>query len=313
MRGSIRSPFEFLSMSTLDLFASILGTFVLITFVLLPFYLRQPALEAEVAEAEAEAAATVAELQLLHKQLTGTEGARAEAEAILLAAQRRLAAASAAVQQVQSAPEPPEAFPARKPGTLAIPPLDLVIVIDTTGSMRGELMELQAGLLGILRILHRLSPALAVGVVAYRDHGEEYLTRTFRLVHIDDRTLPDLLGFVRELRAAGGGDDPEAMEAGLAEAIKMQWRHGTMGRIVVLGDEAPHPADLQTALDLAARFRSAGALDHTVNAIYVGDEQDPARLFFERLASTGGGDFRMHRGEMIESMLLSVLGGIRKH
>jgi hypothetical protein len=45
----------------------------------------------------------------------------------------------------------------------------------------------------------------------------------------------------------------------------------------------------------------------------VNEEQDPARLFFERLASVGGGDFRMHRGEMIESVLLSVLGGIRKH
>ena len=45
MRSAVRSSFEFLSMSTLDLFASILGTFVLITFVLLPYYLRQPSLE----------------------------------------------------------------------------------------------------------------------------------------------------------------------------------------------------------------------------------------------------------------------------
>jgi hypothetical protein len=309
MRGGIRSPFEFLSMSTLDLFASMLGTFVLITFVLLPYYLRQPSLEADIAEAEAEAAATVAELRLLRERLTGEEGALTEAEAKLLAAQRRLAAASTA-QQAQPAPEPPEALPARKPGVLAIPPLDLVIVIDTTGSMRDELMELQAGLLGIIRVLHRLSPALAVGVVAYRDRGEEYLTRTFPLAPIDDRTLQDLLGFVQELRAAGGGDDPEAMEVGLAEAVKMRWRNKTMGRIVVLADEPPHPADLQTALDLAARFRSA---DHAVGAVYVGEEQDPARLFFERLASTGGGDFRQHRGEMIESILLSALGGVRKH
>jgi von Willebrand factor type A domain len=311
MRGGIRSPFEFLSMSTLDLFASMLGTFVLIAFVLLPYYLRQPALEADVAEAKSETAATVAELRLLRERLTGTQGARAEAEATLIAAQRRLAAAASAAQHVQSAPEPPEAFPARKPGAISIPPLDLVIVIDTTGSMRDDLMELQAAFLGIIRILHRLSPAFAVGVVAYRDYGEEYLTRTFPLVPIGDRALPELLSFLQELRAAGGGDPPEAMEVGLAEALKMPWRDRTMGRIVVVADEPPHPADLQTALDLAARFRSTP--QHAVGTVYVNEEQDPARLFFERLASAGGGDFRMHRGEMIESVLLSVLGGIRKH
>ena len=85
-----------------------------------------------------------------------------------------------------------------------------------------------------------------------------------------------------------------------------------MGRIVVIGDQPPHPADLQTALDLATRFRSADATDRTVGTVYAGEEEDPARLFFERLAATGGGDFRVHRGEMIESILLAALGDMRK-
>lgn len=43
-----------------------------------------------------------------------------------------------------------------------------------------------------------------------------------------------------------------------------------------------------------------------MSAIYTGDS--PAlRPFFEQLASAGGGDLSVHQGQMIESVLLSVL------
>ena len=95
MRSAMRSSFEFLSMSTLDLFASILGTFVLITFVLLPYYLRQPSLERDVAQAEAETSSLAAELRLQREKLSATQAARSEAERTLAAAQDRLASAKA--------------------------------------------------------------------------------------------------------------------------------------------------------------------------------------------------------------------------
>ena len=78
-RSAVRSSFEFLSMSTLDLFASILGTFVLITFVLLPYYLRQPSLERDIAQAEAETSALDADLRLYRDKLSATQAARSEA------------------------------------------------------------------------------------------------------------------------------------------------------------------------------------------------------------------------------------------
>jgi hypothetical protein len=308
MRSRVRNSFEFLSMSALDLFASALGVFVLISFVLLPFYLNQPTLDAAVTGARAEISTLSSTLALYREKLTATQASRQDAEASLAAAQRRLTAATAAVVQPKVAPDPVDIPPRRKPGTLAIPPLDLVIVIDTTGSMRDELRDLQFGLLGIIRILHRLSASLAVGVVAYRDRGEVYLTRTLPLARIDEGTLSKALAFVDGLRAEGGGDDPEAVEAGLAEAMKMAWRERTMGRLLLIGDQPPHAADLNAALDLAARFRSLDGFGRTVGAIYAGPEQKPERLFFERLAVAGGGDFRVHRGEMIESVLLSVLG-----
>lgn len=311
MRGGVRSPFEFLSMSTLDLFASMLGTFVLITFVLLPYYLRQPSLEADIAQAQAEASGSAGELQLYREKLAAAQGARMTAETTLVAAQRQLARAQTVSQPVAAAPEPPETVPAKKPGSLSIPDLDLVIVIDTTGSMRHELRELQSGLLGVIRVLHRLSPSLAVGVVAYRDRGEDYVTRSFPLTRIEDGTLRGILEFVADLKAEKGGDPPEAVDVALAEAAGLAWRNRVLGRILVIGDAPAHAPDWERSFALAAQFHTAAGPGRTVAAIYTGGESE-GLSFFERLAEAGGGDFRAHKGEMIESILLSVLKEAQK-
>jgi hypothetical protein len=312
MRSRVRNSFEFLSMSALDLFASALGVFVLVSFVLLPFYLKQPSLDAATTGAQAELAAIADELTFFRQKLTATQSARREAEATLADAQRRLAAASIPQPEPKATPVVAAPIPLPKPGSIAIPPLDLVLVIDTTGSMRDELREIQAGILAIVRILNRLSPSLAVGIVAYRDRGEEYVTLVHPLKRIDDRALKDVLAFVGGLSARGGEDDPEAVEVALAEAMKLAWRDRTMGRIVVIGDQPPRPAQLQSALDIAARFRSADPPGRALGAIYAGVDGHPAGSFFEQLAKAGGGDFRVHRGEMIESVLLSSLSGARR-
>jgi hypothetical protein len=313
VRASVRSSFEFLSMSTLDLFASMLGTFVLITFVLLPYYLREPSLEADIRQAEAEVSQTEDALRLAREKLVAAHATREKAEALLATAWQRLVVAQTPVPQPVAAPNPPEATRIRKPGAIAIPDLDLAIVIDTTGSMRREIRDLQSGLLGVIRILHRLSSSLAVSVIAYRDNGEAYVTRTFPLSRIDDGTLRGLLDFVSELRAEGGGDPPEAVDVALAEASRIAWRDRVLGRIIVIGDAPPHAQDWQRSFETITRFHASdrGNPGRTVGAIFTG--RDPnGRAFFERMAQAGSGDFRENKGELMESILLSVLKDTRK-
>ena len=172
---AVRASFEFLSMSTLDLFASMLGTFVLVTFVLLPYYLRQPSLEHDIAQAEAETSALAAELRLYREKLTGTQNARSEAERALAAAQQRLASAKALAAAQPAPRDVNKPAPSLLPSPFAIRDLDLVFVIDTTGSMRHEIADMQANLIGVINILNRLSSSPRIGVVAYKDRGEVYL------------------------------------------------------------------------------------------------------------------------------------------
>ena len=202
------ASFEFLSMSTLDLFASMLGTFVLVTFVLLPYYLRQPSLEQDIAQAEAETSALAAELRLYREKLTGTQNARSEAERALAAAQQRLASAKALAAAQPAPSDVKKPAPSSLPSPFAIRDLDLVFVIDTTGSMRQEIADMQANLIGVINILNRLSSSLRIGVVAYKDRGEVYLTRDFPLRPMEGAEVGQILDFVRSLEASGGGDDP---------------------------------------------------------------------------------------------------------
>jgi Mg-chelatase subunit ChlD len=307
MRSAMRSSFEFLSMSTLDLFASILGTFVLITFVLLPYYLRQPSLERDVAQAEAETSSLAAELRLYREKLSATQAARSEAERTLAAAQDRLAAATALAAAQPSPQDDKKPAPSPLPTPFAIRDLDLVFVIDTTGSMRHELADMQANLIGAINILNRLSSSLRIGVVAYKDRGEIYVTRDFPLEPMASAHVKQILDFVRGLEASGGGDDPEPVDLALKVAIDMPWRADAQGRIVVIGDALAR--DRQAALALATQFRNTtrqAELPRVISTIYAGDEPSSAR-FFEQMATAGGGEYSINQGHIIESVLLSII------
>jgi hypothetical protein len=307
MRSGVRSSFEFLSMSTLDLFASILGTFVLITFVLLPYYLRQPFLEHDIAQAQAETSALAAEMRLYREKLTATRTARSEAEDALAAAQHRLASAKALAAAQPSQTDEKKPAPSPLPTPFAIRDLDLVFVIDTTGSMRHELADMQANLIGVINILNRLSSSLRIGIVAYKDRGEIYLTRDFPLRPMEGAEVRQILDFVRGLEASGGGDDPEPVELALKVAIDMPWRADAQGRIIVIGDALSR--DRQTTLDLARQFKNRtqqAELPRVVSTIYAGDEPASAR-FFGQIATAGGGEYSVNQGQIIESVLLSII------
>ena len=122
-----------------------------------------------------------------------------------------------------------------------------MFVVDTTGSMRRELADLQANLVGIIRMLSRLASSLRIGFVAFKDRGEVYLTKVYPLERMNDAHAAELVGFVNGLSAEGGGDDPEPVDEALKAALAMPWRADAQGRIIVIGDApcacAPARAD----------------------------------------------------------------------
>jgi hypothetical protein len=309
-----------LSISALDLFASALGVFVLIAVILFPYYLKQPAQEADVDGARAELAALgeayeqarlmaaqAAEKRALQEDrleraqatLRQAEASAAEAGTRRELAERRASAAAEMKASQQSRPD----------ANFAMADLDLVFVMDATGSMDDEIADVQANLLGLVRVLERLAPTLNVGFVAFKDQGDDYLARTFPLAPMRGANLARIQGFVEQLVASGGGDYPEPVARALALGVEMAWRPDAEGRIVVIGDAPSHEPDWARAFETAAGFARPAAGEtgsRQISAIFTGS-RGGGRDFFERLAEAGRGDFVQHRGQIIESVLLSVL------
>jgi von Willebrand factor type A domain len=310
-----RRTMEMFSISALDLFASALGTFILLAILLFPFYLRQPSLDTELAGARAELAASGESLQDAERTAETQAQRVAQATAALALSRQQLEdarAAAAALEQSMAAAsaaevERPAVDP--RPTPLSINDLDLVFVMDTTGSMRNELADVQANLLGVIRVLARLAPSLRVGFVAFKDHGAAYVTRDFPLSSMSQDNVVRVVRFVGEMSAEGGGDDPEPIDEALAVATAMDWRADAQGQIIVIGDAPVRPSGRGSALALAERFRGSApdlALPRSVSAIFTG-EAPAARLVFEQIARAGGGEFSAYEGQIIENVLLSVL------
>ena len=129
---------------------------------------------------------------------------------------------------------------------------DLALVIDTTGSMSDELSYLQVELQGIVDALRARHPELdiRIGLVAYRDRGDEYVTHTVPLT----RDLALLRGRLAEQRAGGGGDYPEAVEQAMGRAALFDWRADAAKSLLFVADAPPH------AEDVAATWASVEAL-----------------------------------------------------
>jgi hypothetical protein len=157
---------------------------------------------------------------------------------------------------------------------LAAPPaparakLDLVFLVDATGSMGDEIDKLRASLRAITAEVASLPsrPDICLGLVAYRDRGDAFLVRAHDFTNDVGAFLGQALG---PLQAAGGGDYPEAMNEALHETVHaLSWRGtGTTRLVVLLADAPPHldyggpqyDEDMVAALGKGIKVFSVGA------------------------------------------------------
>jgi hypothetical protein len=184
-----------------------------------------------------------------------------------------------------AAPDPvPEAMVARPAAQRAV---DVVFAIDTTGSMGGLIEGAKRTVWSIATHIRQTEPSadLRIGLVAYRDIGDDYVTRDFGLSSDLDAVFAELSGY----RAAGGGDFPEDVDAALDDVLhKMPWRDGAKKLVFLVGD-AP-PASRGDAPRFDASAREAGERQIIVNTIRCGGNGETAEAW-QQIAAFGHGQF----------------------
>lgn len=145
--------------------------------------------------------------------------------------------------------------------------LDLVFLIDATGSMGDEIDKLKASMHAIAAEVARLParPDVCFGMVAYRDYGDEFLIRS----HDFTNDLSSFQTALNRLQANGGGDYPEALNEALHDTVhSLSWRgDGTTRMVFLVADAPPHldyagpqyDASMTAALGKGIKIFSVGA------------------------------------------------------
>lgn len=178
-------------------------------------------------------------------------------------------------------------------GAIPAPRIEVVFVMDTTGSMSGLINAAQEKIWAITSTLCQAEPApeIGIGLVGYRDRGDQYITRITALSPDLDRVYADLM----EFKAAGGGDGPESVNQALYEAVTgIDWStdDSTYRVIFLVGDYPPH-MDYQNDLRYPVTCLLALKKGIVINTIQCGGHPPTTPVWKEIAGLTGGEFFRV--------------------
>jgi Mg-chelatase subunit ChlD len=193
-----------------------------------------------------------------------------------------------------------QATPGAAPGTIGAhvtpavaagqkPKVDVVFVLDTTGSMSGLIHTAKEKIWSIASTMASAQPTpeIRVGLVAFRDRGDQYVTRVVDL----SADLDSVYATLMEFQADGGGDTPESVNQALHDAVhRMSWSDAQQAyRVIFLVGDAPPHMDYNEvqypAIVAAARDKRI-----VINTIQCGQEPTAVEPW-SAIASLGGGDF----------------------
>ena len=170
----------------------------------------------------------------------------------------------------------------------AKPVVEVAFVLDTTGSMASLIEGAKRKIWSIATTIIDENPGaeIRMGLVAYRDIGDEYVTRRVELT----TDIQDLYARLLELRARGGGDWPESVNEALHEGVtKLVWTQGPdVSRIVFLVGDAPPHMDYAQDVKYPDALKIARERDIVVNAVQAGEARDTMRVWRE-IAQMGNG------------------------
>jgi hypothetical protein len=207
--------------------------------------------------------------------------------------------------------------------------LDVVLVVDGTGSMKLIIDDVKARMSELVQAIHRLVPIARVGIVVYGGTNEPLQTQPLTL------NPQKLKNFLEDIKARGGGEWEENLYGGVKYAVNgMDWKPYARKVIVLVGDSPPRSQDFQPLAALIRKFHGENGTFNTVDVaaeeherferefwLKVHREEPPritplpafyqqTRAAFKVLADAGGGQMRSltHDVQINQQVLILAFG-----
>ena len=172
----------------------------------------------------------------------------------------------------------------------AKPRVEVAFVLDSTGSM-GDLIDgAKQKIWSIANsiIARKPTPEVRIGLIAYRDRGDQYVTNRFDLTDDIDAVFRNLQSF----QADGGGDDEESVNQALYEAVtQLTWTkdRNVLKIIFLVGDYPPH-MDYRDDVKYQVTCREAVKRDLIINTVQCGDVAE-TRDVWQEIARLSEGSY----------------------
>lgn len=168
--------------------------------------------------------------------------------------------------------------------------IEVVFVLDTTGSMSGMIDAAKEKIWSIASTMASTqnNTNIKIGLVAYRDRGDEYITRSFDL----STDLDSLYAQLMDFQAAGGGDGPESVNQALYTAVNdMSWSPDQEAyKVVFLVGDAPPHMDYQDEVKYPTIINRATDAGIVVNTIQCGQNR-ATKTQWKEIAQIAGGTY----------------------
>jgi Mg-chelatase subunit ChlD len=170
------------------------------------------------------------------------------------------------------------------------PVVDVVFVLDTTGSMSGLIDAAKEKIWSIASTMAgaQPTPEIRIGLVGYRDRGDAYVTKIVNL----SSDLDSVYAALMEFQADGGGDGPESVNKALYDAVhQIGWSQTDQAYQVIflVGDAPPH-MDYQDEAQYPAILASAAEKGIVVNTIQCGSMAGTVEPWTQ-IANIGRGNY----------------------
>jgi hypothetical protein len=207
--------------------------------------------------------------------------------------------------------------------------LDVVLVIDGTGSMSLIINDVKAKMAQLIQAIHRLVPIARVGIIVFGGKGEK--------MEIQPLTLSPakLTDFLNHITAKGGGEWEEDTFGACQTAMeKMDWKPYAKKVVVLVGDSPPHKDDFGPLIAMIHKFKEQNGTFNTVDVaaeeherferefwLKVHREEPPkisplpefyqqTRAAYKVLANAGGGAMRSltHDSHINQQVLILAFG-----
>ncbi|NHJ12879.1 MAG: VWA domain-containing protein, partial [Candidatus Thorarchaeota archaeon] len=197
--------------------------------------------------------------------------------------------------------------------------LDMVFVVDNTGSMGPYIDNAKRKILEIIRTIKKeeLCKRLRVGLVSYRDHPPEestFVTQKFELSSDTEKIENN----IRSMSASGGGDGPEAVSDALNVANRMEYLRDAAKVMILIGDAPPHgveagdrwpkgpPSGIKWQEEIKKAYEK-GIVIHTVGCFpEIQNYQNAVKTFQKIAAETEGKFIPLNEAELLVKVVTGV-------